>query len=103
VNMSRESKRLNKSCSDRLNSAVFVFPVFPGSAEAQVRSKKYSGLNLVQNLGGYQCKAWRAELRAEASKPTGARESGVLGEGDVPLPTSICAKNIRIRSHVSKL
>ena len=71
--MSRELNRLNKSCSSRLNSAVFVFPVFPGSAEAQVRSKKYSGINLVQNLGGHQGKAWRVELLAEASKPVGAR------------------------------
>jgi len=44
--MSRESKRLKKSISDWLNSgnalmqqvknAVFMFPVLPGSAEAQV-------------------------------------------------------------------
>ena len=46
VNMSRESKRLKKSSSHWLNSgneliqrlknAIFVFPVLPGSAEAQV-------------------------------------------------------------------
>jgi len=47
VSMSRESKRLKKSSGDWLNSsnaliqhlsenAIFVFPVLPGSAEAQV-------------------------------------------------------------------
>jgi len=46
VSMSRKSKRLKKSSSNWLNSgnaliqrvkhAVFVFPVLPGSAEAQV-------------------------------------------------------------------
>jgi len=44
--MSRESKRLNKSSSDwlnsgnaltqRVNNAIFVFPVLPGNSEAQV-------------------------------------------------------------------
>jgi len=46
TNMSRESKRLKKSSCDWLNSrnvliqrvknAIFVFPILPGSAEAQV-------------------------------------------------------------------
>jgi len=46
VSMSRESKRLKKLSSDLLNSgnalirrvknAIFVFPVLPGNAEAQV-------------------------------------------------------------------
>jgi len=44
--MSRESKRLKKSSSDwwnsgnaqiqRVKNAIFVFPVLPGSAKAQV-------------------------------------------------------------------
>jgi len=36
--------------------------------------------------GGRQGKARRAELRAEASKPVGARGNGVLGKGCAPSP-----------------
>ena len=45
-----------------------------------------TGVNLVQNLGGHQGEARRAELRVEASRPVGLRGGGVLGEGDMPPP-----------------
>jgi len=45
-----------------------------------------SSVNLVQNLGGHQGEAQRAELRAEASRPVGPRGGGVLlGTGMCPL------------------
>ena len=44
-----------------------------------------SGVNMVQNLGDTR-QGRKAELRAEASKPVGARKSGVLGRGCTPSP-----------------
>jgi len=41
---------------------------------------------MVQNLGGHQGEARRAELRVEASRPVGPRGGGVLGEVDMLPP-----------------
>jgi len=42
-----------------------------------------SYINLVQNLGDARAMPF---VRAEASRPVGSREGGVLGERDVPPP-----------------
>jgi len=58
-----------------------------------------SSVNLVQNLGGHQGEARRAELRAEASRPVGPRRGGVLGDRDVPPPLAVfCGSAVRSRS-----